>query len=1010
MARHGVRGSQPERRPDGAGVMVGRRDGRGHRTRHPNRGQHCRQRTHDAHPDYPLHDHRDKSRINPNTNNWRRAGVSLGVRLDLLKGGRDVTKFGVLGPVLADPHGTGRAVPLPAKQRIVLACLLLSANRVVSLDRLIQALWDEPPRTARITTQGYVKDLRNMLGADGRSRIVTAGGGYRFIAHEGELDLHGFGKLRDAGAADVRAGDWAAAAEKLRTALALWRGEPLLDVPSILLQREEVPALTETWLQATELRVAADLALGRHQELTVELRALTAAHPLREKFHEQLMLALYRSGMHAEAIDAYRRVRRLLAAELGIEPGPELRDLHQRMLTDDPGLVSASAPDQGAAFGPPRQLPAAITGFTGRSAQVKRLLEVLDRSADANPHSLIISVITGAGGVGKTSLAVHAAHQLATHFPDGQLYVDMRGSGDAAKDPAEMLAEFLRDLGVPDTSIPAGVDARAARYRTILAGRKVLVMLDNARDSAQVKPLLPGSASCHVLITSRNRMSGLAGSRLDLDVLLPDEAHALFASIVGSRVEAEPEATSAVLAHCGGLPLAIRIAGARLAGRPAWSVQALARRLDDRRRVLDELRTDDLAVQASLDVSYNSMRRSAAGIDPARAFQFLGLFPGPSVPLPAMSALMGVAPAQAEPELEYLVDCSLLESRAPGRYQMHDLLHAYATECAERELSPSDRHDGVSRLTHWYLSAMVTADKMLWPHLQRPEAPPPDPKHPAPHFLDLGQALQWFDQERPSLTGIAALAESHRLDAFAGLIAVFTAGYYLRRCHWSDWLATNEIGLRATRRLNDQALEARLLISRGIVLGSTHTLGEAEECFTAALKIWENLGDLAGCATANVNLGTLLKREGKYREAVTCLTNALALARSSGALPTEGAALGNLGTCQDRLGNYAQALSYQHACLAIWRQIGNQDGTCTALMNIGEVYLHSNRPADALVHLRQALEIAESTHGRHEEAMVLTNLGHAMIALDRTSEAHHYLQKALSIWQALGDPQADAVR
>ena len=928
--------------------------------------------------------------------------------------GRGALWFQVLGPL--EVLAGGQAVMLSAgRARAVLAMLVLHVNQVVSVDRLIEAAWGSAdPATARTQLHGFVSSLRRALAPHlsgeptARSRLVTRPPGYVLRVADNESDLGTFHRQVATARQASASGDNAAAVDSYSRALTLWRGRPFDGILSPVLEGEAY-LLDQLRLNVIEECARIELELGRGAELSVRLARTVQEYPLHEGLQEILISALYRTGRRADALTAYHSLRRTLADELSVEPGLRLQELYQQLLQEGPEMPPRE-PQVLLATGKPAQLPADVIDFTGRQHQSDSLASLLTCSpTPGRPGAVLISAITGPGGIGKTSLAVHNAHKLATHFPDGQIYVDLHGSEDAAKDPAEVLAEFLRDLGVPDTTIPAGVDARAARYRTILTGRKVLVVLDNARDSAQVKPLLPGSDGCRVLITSRNKMSGLACSRLDLDVLLPHESHALFASIVGDRVEAEPEATAAVLAHCGGLPLAIRIAGARLAGRPAWSVQALARRLDDQRRMLDELRTDDLAVRATLEVSYDGLRRSARGTGPVRAFQFLGLFPGPAVPLPAMSALLGEATAQAEHALEHLVDCSLLESRAPGRYQIHDLLHAYATERAERDLSPSDRHDGVSRLVRWYLSAIVIADKMLWPHLQRPVAPPPDPRHPAPQFRDLGQALQWLDQERPSLAGIAALAESHGLDAFASLIAVFTSGYYLRCCRWSDWLMTNEIGLRSARRLNDQAFEARLLTSRGIVLGRMHVLDEAEESFTAALKIWENLGDMAGCATTNVNLGNLLEQQGKYREAVTFLTKALALARSSGALSTEGTALGNLGTCQDRLGNYAQALSYQHACLAIWREIGNQDGECTAFMNIGEVYLHSHRPAEALVHLRQALQVAESTHGRYDEAMVLTNLGQAVIALGKTSEAHHYLHKALSIWQALNDPQAHAV-
>lgn len=937
-------------------------------------------------------------------------------------------RFNVLGPL--EVVSDGDVLTLPAgRAQAVLAMLVLHGNRAVSMERLIEAAWGgDGSATARTQIQGYISSLRRTLasrlpgaaaeanGAGTGDRLVTRASGYVLLVSEGESDVETFHahvvKAREARSC----GDQVKAIELFTEALSLWRGRAFDGISSPVLEAE-ADLLGQARLAAFEECAKAELDLGRHGEVMVRLAGLTETNPLHEGLHELLMLALYRSGRRAEALAAYHHLRRTLLDELGVEPAQRLRGLFQRMLDEDPGLLPPEPPEPPAprTYPEPRpaQLPADIGDFTGRERQISALAELLAGRRARGEGTALVCAITGAGGLGKTSLAVHVAHRLDARFPGGQLYVDLRGTGPAAREPADILGDILRDLGVPDALIPDGEDARSARYRSIVANRRLLIVLDNARDSAQVRPLLPGSGACRVLVTSRNRMPGLNCARLDLEVLTPAEARALFTAIVGDRAEAEADATTAVLAVCGGLPLAIRIAGARLVSRPGWSIAGFAGRLADQRRLLDELHVEDLAVRASFDVSYASLGHGAGPAEQragaAGAFCLLGLFPGPEISLPAAAALIGQTRAGTEAALEHLVDSSLLDSPAQNRYRMHDLLRVYAAGLATRDLSDEERADAIERLTLWYLSAVVAADKLLWPHLRRPPTPSADPGHPAPEFSTLDQALQWLDLERPGLIEVARLAESHRLDELTSLIAIFAAGYYLRRCYWLDWLSVNENGLRSARRLGERTLEARLLTSRGIALGSVHADDQAAECFTAALRLREGLDDPAGSASTRVNLGSLLKRQGRYDEAVTCLTQALEQARRAGIRSTEATALGNLGTCHDRLGNYPQALSFQEASLAICREIGNRDGESTALMNIGEVYLHSGRPDEALSCLRQALGIARSTHGRYEEALVLTNLGRATIELGQTAAARVHLNEALSIWRALDDPQVSAV-
>src|SRR5215469_4852961 len=590
--------------------------------------------------------------------------------------------FRILGP-LEVWAGEGWTKIGAAKQRSLLATLLLRPGEPVSTDVLIDQVWPEkPPAKAANLLSVYVHHLRRRIGDAGGSVLVTRAPGYQLVLGPGELDAHEFAGLVTDGRQALASGAPDRAVDLLTEALELWRGPALADVPATALVAAEADRLGQSRLEALELRAEANLACGRFAQVLPEVRRLLADHPLQEKLWALQMRALYGAGRQAEALEVYEQARNKIADELGVDPGAELRQLYHQILNADDDqpvmpltpadsvLVLASAPV-------PAQLPADIPDFTGRSEQVGQLRELLTRAGEEDsPGAVRVVLVVGSGGLGKSALAVHAAHLLASQFPDGQLYANLLGATQPA-DPAEVLGRFLRDLGVDGHRIPLGEEERAAHFRTRLAGKQVLIVLDDARDAAQVMPLLPGSASCAVLVTARNWLPELVGSAvLDLEVLSPDEGRELFTRVVGAkRVTAEPAAADEVLAACVGLPLAIRIAGARLATRSAWSVRTLADRLADERRRLDELRVGNLAVRASFEVSFASLRREAAnGSGPAGAFRLLGLWTGPWIQLPAASALLGKPEAATGDALDVLVDAHLLESPEPYRYRFHDLL------------------------------------------------------------------------------------------------------------------------------------------------------------------------------------------------------------------------------------------------------------------------------------------------------------------------------------------------
>ncbi len=652
-------------------------------------------------------------------------------------------RFGVLGPVRAWRGDVPVATGSP-QQRALLAALLLREGRTATAAELIDALWgEEPPSQALAAVRTYASRLRKVLDP---GVLVSESGGYAVRGlGEGALDLGAAQELTAEAEKARNTGDLCHARDLLNRALALWDGETLAGVPGPYAEAQRV-RLEEWRLQLLETRLDMDLEQGCHAEAVSELTALTAAHPLRERLRELLMLALYRSGRQAEALAVYADTRRLLADELGVDPRPDLSELQQRILEADPALAEPPARLPTAEPVPvrPAQLPATVPDFTGRATFVRELGEVLASATGEQAQVMAVSALAGIGGVGKTTLAVHVAHTARDAFPDGQLYVDLQGAGARAAEPETVLGSFLRALGTADSAIPDSLEERAALYRSVLDGRRVLVLLDNARDAAQVRPLLPGTAGCAALVTSRVRMVDLAGAHLvDLDVMSPEEALALFTKIVGEeRVRSEREAALDVVAACGFLPLAIRIAASRLASRRTWTVSFLAAKLGDERRRLDELQAGDLAVAATFELGYGALDAAQA-----RAFRLLGLADGPDISVAAASALLDLDADATEDLLESLVDTSLLESAAPGRYRFHDLVRLYARACAERdEQPPSEREAARSRLLDYYLATAVRVYGIERPgdrtvaHLEKG-------RFEGEEFGGAAQALDWLHSE-----------------------------------------------------------------------------------------------------------------------------------------------------------------------------------------------------------------------------------------------------------------------
>jgi DNA-binding SARP family transcriptional activator len=603
-------------------------------------------------------------------------------------------EFFLLGPLLVGTAARAEIRVPAGKQRVLLAVLLLHPNRVVSADVLVEALWGgEPPPSATAAMRNYVKRLRTALNDADHDLIKTVPSGYVIRVAQGGLDVTRFEELERAGREAAAAGDWDRAADLLRTALSLWRGEPFEGVRSEWLAIRELPRLAELRLRALETLIDLDLRLGRRDEAITELLRLTKVHPLREGLYHLLMLALCQEGRHADAVTVYHSARRALITELGAEPGPDLRGLHQRILTADPTLAGSGrrraapavvvVPEARRGPPPPRQLPAVARHFSGRFAELTALRRALSKGADVGRLAAI--AVTGTAGVGKTALALRWAHEVAPLFPEGQLYVDLRGyDTGTALGPAEALAGFLRSLGVPESGIPADQTERAACFRSLLAGQRVLVVLDNARSAEHVRPLLPATPACAAIVTSRDSLAGLVvrdgAQRVALDLLPLTDAVHLLRSLIGGRAEADPAATRRLAMQCACLPLALCTAAELAATRPSAPLVWLVRQLGHRHQRLDLLSSGGdprTAVRAVFSWSYQHLDR-----DSARAFRLLGLYPGTGIEPHAGAALMGTTVAHAHRLLMALARAHLITPADPARYAMHGLLRLYAAELA----------------------------------------------------------------------------------------------------------------------------------------------------------------------------------------------------------------------------------------------------------------------------------------------------------------------------------------
>ncbi|MFC5031840.1 tetratricopeptide repeat protein [Streptomyces sp. So13.3] len=889
-----------------------------------------------------------------------------------------------------------RWTSLPAaKQRSVLALLLINANHFVSADALIDELWgDQVPNSAAKSLQVYVHRVRRTLGSS-EGALLTRSGGYELRVGPGETDADRFAALAAAGQMALADGRPTEALGVLSEALGLWRGRALGDVPPTMAVLAESTRLEECRLSARQAMAEAKLAAGRHGELAAELGALLAEQPLHESLWATLMIALHRSGRRSEALQAFASARRLLRDELGVAPGARLQEALRTVLDDDRGQPGK----------PLCQLPPAVLSFVGRRRHLDRVLGLL-----GGPPAGVsrVVVVTGVAGVGKSAFAVHTAHLLRNLFPDGQLYADLRTFAQQSAEPGALLSSLLRALGVNGTVIPEGLDERSRLYRSTLADRRILVVLDNVHSEWQLRPLMPGTEASALLATSRSALAGLEGAlRLDLGLLPDNEARTLLERAAGDdRIRRSPGTAARIIHQCGNLPLALRIVGARLATRPHLSPARIADALDDERRRLDELVAGDLEVRASVSLSYEHLAPAAE-----RAFRLLGELTVPSIPGWVVGALLDSGPAETEAALDTLVDNRLLEVTAADatgepRFRMHSLVRLCAREQSAAHEAPAERAAALTRVCAAYLHLAQRAAHTLASGFADP-LPAPSPAW-LPQDADrlLTGPLSWLSTERGTLCALVHQAEPRT----AWQLAAALADYCESSAHFDDWRHTHETALAAARNAGDLLGEAVMYRGLGELNTAQDRYSEAITCFRRSLDTYAQRGQPdPGEAAAAVGLGVLLRLRGRYQEAVSYLQRGIAGARTTGNLRTEAYALCALGTVHLECGRTSAARIAFERALALSSNADYPMGEFAAQRCLGLVELATGGLDAARQRLELARRIAAAQRNHVGEVHVLQWLGHLTDLRGEAEHAESILDGCLAAYRRFGERFGEAI-
>jgi DNA-binding SARP family transcriptional activator/tetratricopeptide (TPR) repeat protein len=916
----------------------------------------------------------------------------------LLAGGDPGLRFGLLGPFEVWQGARALAVSSP-KHRALLATLVVQAGRTVPTGELARAVWGaDQPANPRRAVQVLVTRLRVLLP----HAIGTRPDGYAIDLQPEQVDLSRFRSwLREADRAAER-GDLDKEAGALVDALAQWRGQPLADVPSDVLQREVAPQLSEQRLRVVARRIDVDLKRGRHAELVAELSGLVAEHPLRERFWAQLMAALSATGRRADALAAYHTVRRRLADELGIDPGEELQRQYATILMGQPrgGTGSAILPV-------PRQLPAEVPGFAGRTCELDRLDGLLAEPADRP----VVVVVAGMAGVGKTALVARWARRIADNFPDGQLWTDLRGfdAGQAVA-AGHALTRFLRVLGVPASGVPPDPEEQACLYRSLMDGRRMLVVLDNASSAEQVRPLLPGGPGSLVVVTSRHHLTSLvaveAAYPLTLGLLHADEARQLLAARLGSHLLAtHPAATAQIIASCGGLPLALAIVAARAATRAGDGIESVAAELRNAGGSLavfaaGDSRTD---VRLVLSSSYRALTPAAAQL-----FRLLGVHPGPDLTVPAAASLAGTSAAAARDCLAELVRAHLVTEQATGRYALHDLLRAYAAGLAGA--CETERRDAERRLLDHYLHTADIAARRLDPNRDPIGLGTPRPGVSLEEIANHDRAMEWLAREQQVLLATVHYAAQGGHHDHAWKLAWTIVHYLDRRGYWHEMELASRAALAAASQVPDPL--ARACAHRG--LGQAYSLtgqyDDARGQFLLALAQFRELDDHTRQARVHLSLGWLASEQDRYPEALSHARQALDLFRKGGHQAGQADALNAVGWCYAHLGDHRRALGYCEQALDVVQAIGSREGAANTLDSLGYVHQRLGHHREAIACYRRSLQLLRELGERYLEGVILTHLGEVHHAAGDRDAARVALGGALQILAELDHPDADRVR
>ncbi len=888
-------------------------------------------------------------------------------------------------------------------QRTLLAVLLARAGRPVTADVLIDALWGgRLDARAGQKLHVHVHRLRRMLGEPDRLSFGAAG--YVLRVLPGELDAERFESLVGE-ASQVARNNPPGAVALLRKALGLWRGTPFAGMDLQVLD-DWAHRLTERRLAALETLYDAELACGRDELVVAELTELVRTYPLRERFHGLLMTVLYRAGRQAEALAAYRAVREALVAELGLEPGPELRELERRVLAGEP--TEGEKPAEPAETAPrvpiPAQLPVNVRGFVGREAELAELDDLLSATRPAQAP-VVITAVAGTAGVGKTALVVRWAHRVRERFPDGQLYVDLRGYGpDQPVSPDEALAGFLRALGVEGAALPQDLAERAARFRTLIAGRRMLIVLDNARTVEQVRPLLPGSPSCFALITSRDALAGLVARegarRIHLDRLRPADARTLLRELLGERVVAEPQAADMLIDRCARLPLALRIAAELIGPQSALSLAELTGELADRQNALDLLDIDGdphTAVRAVFSWSYHRLAPAVA-----RVFRLFGLHPGHDTDAPAMAALAGSGLRETRRSLDVLLRAHLVDQTSSGRYQPHDLLRAYAADLAAATDTAAEREFALGRLRGHYLHSASAAMDLFAPHDYAPRPKVSSPAGQPFAFPSYDHALRWLHAERANLLE----ATRHGAPAYVTQMSE-TLHLYLRVGGYFDEAITLHVrALRAARAVRDPLAEAN---ARRVLGGTINLTGASSEQvidhFQRALTTYQEAGDRALQAAVLSSLGCVYQRKGDLSGALRQFELALTLNGPNGNWRVHCAILVNMSRTLRTLGRLEEALHHLQRLLELCKTHGDKSVEANTRCILSDVYTRLGRDAEAFDNVLHGMALARESGYRIIEAHCLAKLGTLHRKRGDVVRALSLHDEALRLARAVGETE-----